>query len=138
MFVLFLLYQYYVKVGCTDGTSQSISVNIYKDNTCETRDTVNGSDDANIDASDLQLPFKQCQQCVNWVDRNDDNVDDQYYENREMNAPLCSNVWAYKETCNRKCQKMGLERRDGWNTSDKILLSILGVFGTFLWFLECT
>lgn len=47
--------EYYVQVGCTDGTSQSISVNIYTDNTCETRSEVNGYDDSNIDVSDIQV-----------------------------------------------------------------------------------
>jgi hypothetical protein len=47
--------EYYVMLGCTDGTSQSISVNIYTDNTCETRSTVDGYDDANIDVSDIQV-----------------------------------------------------------------------------------
>ena len=47
--------EYYVMLGCTDGTSQSISVNIYTDNTCETRSTVNGYDDSNIDVSDIQV-----------------------------------------------------------------------------------
>ena len=45
----------YVQLGCTDGTSQSISVNIYSDNTCETRDISNGFDDSTIDVSDIQV-----------------------------------------------------------------------------------
>lgn len=45
----------YVQLGCTDGTSQSISVNIYSDNTCETRDLSNGFDDSTIDVSDIQV-----------------------------------------------------------------------------------
>jgi len=123
--------EYFTQLGCTDGTSQSLSVNLYSDNTCTTRDIVDGYDDSNIDVSDLQIPFKQCQACVNWVDVDDDNIDDQFYENRGMNAPLCSTTWQYKEECNRKCQKTGLEKaiRDGWNTSDKILLAILSLFG---------
>ena len=62
---------------------------------------------------------------------NDDAVDDQYFENRAMNAPLCSTVWQYKSECNRKCQKTGMGRKmlEGWNTSDKILLGILALFG---------
>jgi hypothetical protein len=48
-----------------------------------------------------------------------------------MNAPLCSAVWQDREGCDRKCQKTGLERKEknGWNTSDKLLLSILSIFG---------
>ena len=66
-----------------------------------------------------------------WVDKNDDQIDDQFYENRQTQAPLCSNAWAYKQECNRKCQRTGLEPRekDGWTTPDKILLGILAVFG---------
>lgn len=66
-----------------------------------------------------------------WTDMNDDAIDDKYYENREQSAPLCSTAWDYKETCNRKCQRTGLEKsmREGWNTSDKILLGILTLFG---------
>jgi hypothetical protein len=61
----------------------------------------------------------------------DDKIDDMFYENRQINAPLCSTAWKYKETCNRKCQRTGLEPREkeGWNTSDKILLAILTLFG---------
>lgn len=122
---------YYLKMGCTDGTSQGLSVNIYSDNTCTTRSKVNGYDDANIDVSEIQIPFKQCQACVNWIDKNDDEVDDMFYENRQTEAPLCSTAWAYKSDCNRKCQRTGLEpkAKDGWNTPDKILLAILAVFG---------
>jgi hypothetical protein len=49
--------KYFVQLGCTDGTSQSISVNIYADNTCETRDFENGLDDSNIDVSDIQVGY---------------------------------------------------------------------------------
>ena len=47
--------EYYVQLGCTDGTSQSLSVNIYQDNTCETRSVVDGYDDSNIDVSEIQV-----------------------------------------------------------------------------------
>ena len=47
--------QYWLQMGCTDGTSQSISVNIYTDNTCTTRSEVDGYDDANIDVSEIQV-----------------------------------------------------------------------------------
>jgi hypothetical protein len=57
-----------------------------------------------------------------------------FYENRQTYAPLCSTAWTYKETCGRKCQHTGLEGsvKEGWNTSDKILLAILGAFGTLM------
>jgi len=123
---------YYVQVGCTDGTSQSLAVNIYKDETCETPwDDELGSDDASFDISDIQVPFKQCKACVIWIDKDDDQVDDQYFENKKTQAPLCSGIWSQKEVCDRKCQKMGFENKAnvGWNTSDKVLLSILTLFG---------
>jgi hypothetical protein len=66
-----------------------------------------------------------------WIDQSDDAVDDMFYENRQTEAPLCSTAWNYKQTCNRKCQRTGLERKekDGWSTPDKILLAILSIFG---------
>ena len=66
-----------------------------------------------------------------WVDKNDDEIDDMFYENRQTNAPLCSTAWNYKQTCNKKCQKIGVEakEKEGWNTPDKILLAILAIFG---------
>lgn len=124
--------EYWVQIGCSDDTSLSIAVNIYSDNTCTTRSRVEGGyDDANIDISEIQLPFKRCQSCVMWVDKNDDEIDDMFYENRKTNAPLCSTAWNYKQTCNRKCLHMGLETetRDGWSAPDKILLTILALFG---------
>jgi len=123
--------EYWLQIGCSDGNNLSISVNIYSDNTCTTRSVVDGYDDANIDVSEIQLPFKHCQSCVMWVDKNDDEIDDMFYENRKTNAPLCSTAWSYKQTCGRKCLKTGLEpkTKDGWNTPDKVLLAILAVFG---------
>lgn len=123
--------EYWLQIGCSDGNNLSISVNIYSDNTCTTRSVVDGYDDANIDVSEIQLPFKHCQSCVMWVDKNDDEIDDMFYENRKTNAPLCSTAWSYKQSCGRKCLKTGLEpkTKDGWNTPDKVLLAILAVFG---------
>jgi hypothetical protein len=61
-------------------------------------------------------------------------VDDAFYENRATYAPLCSTAWTYKATCGRKCQHTGVEKkdRDTWNTSDKVLLAILGAFGALM------
>ena len=49
--------EYWLQMGCSDGTSQKLAVNIYSDNTCTTRSTVNGYDDANIDVSEIQVGF---------------------------------------------------------------------------------
>ena len=124
----------YLQIGCADDNPLSIAVNIYEDNTCTTRSQLDGNygyDDANIDVSEIQLPFKHCQSCVMWVDKNDDEIDDMFYENRKTNAPLCSTAWSYKQVCDRKCLRTGLESktREGWNTPDKVLLAILSIFG---------
>jgi len=47
--------QYYFQVGCADGTSQALAVNIYEDNACTTRSVVDGFDDSNIDVSSIQV-----------------------------------------------------------------------------------
>jgi len=122
----------WLQIGCSDDDALSIAVNLYEDNTCTTRVTTNdGYDDTNIDVSEINLPFKHCQSCVMWVDKNDDEIDDMFYENRKTNAPLCSTAWNYKQSCDRKCLRTGLESesREGWNTPDRVLLAILGVFG---------
>jgi hypothetical protein len=45
----------YFQVGCSDGTSQSLSINIYTDNTCTTRFLEDGYDDSAVDASEIQV-----------------------------------------------------------------------------------
>ena len=47
--------EYWLQLGCADGTSQALSVNIYSDNTCTTRSSVDGYDDSNIDTSELEV-----------------------------------------------------------------------------------
>ncbi|CAJ1929109.1 unnamed protein product [Cylindrotheca closterium] len=125
--------EYWLQIGCSDTDRHSIAVNIYTDNTCTKRSTVDGLDDANIDVSEIQIPFKKCQACVMWVDKSDDQIDDMFFENRQTNAPLCSTSWNYKKTCNRRCRNIGQDR-DGWSTPDKILLTILGLFGAGMLF----
>lgn len=49
--------EYWVQVGCADDSSQSLAVNIYSDNTCTTRSSVDGYDDSNIDVSEIQVGF---------------------------------------------------------------------------------
>jgi len=120
--------EYWLQMGCSDASTHGIAVNIYTDNTCTKRSTVDGFDDANIDVSEIQIPFQKCQACVMWVDISDDQIDDMFFENRQTNAPLCSTSWNYKKVCNRRCRSIGLEK-DGWSTPDKILLTILAFFG---------
>lgn len=121
---------YYVMLGCSDSSPLQLAVNIYTDADCTERSVVDGYDDSNIQV-DINLNFKKCLSCVPWSDKNDDEIDDAYYENKQQNAPLCSTVWDARETCNSKCQLISMEKKskDGWNKADKILLSILSVFG---------
>ena len=44
---------------------------------------------------------------------NDDEVDDRYYENKQINAPLCSQVWSLKEKCGMKCKRLSKEKGSG-------------------------
>uniref|UniRef100_A0A7S0BWR1 Uncharacterized protein n=1 Tax=Proboscia inermis TaxID=420281 RepID=A0A7S0BWR1_9STRA len=126
--------QFYSQLGCSDTSTAELAVNIYTDNTCETKADSNGYDDANVDVSDIAPPFQKCVGCVVWFDKNDDEIDDQYYDNHRTDSPLCSSAWAYKETCDKKCQRVGMEAvtREGWNSSDKVLLGILGIFAVGL------
>jgi len=128
---------YYVQIGCTDGTSQSLSINLYKDSTCTTHDrNEDGFDDTTLDVSGLVPPFGQCTSCVHFVDKNEDDVDDGYFDNRMKNAPLCEGVWEYKQKCGGKCKRMGNVKKSGWNSSDKMLLSVLFFFsGIMSWFI---
>ena len=99
---------------------------MYGNNQCTTRST----DKVTVEVLS-SVSFNTCTHCVHWMDKNDDEIDDQYYVNKQTNAPLCSAMWAYKEECNGKCQLMGKEsvEREGWNKADKVLLSILSLFG---------
>jgi hypothetical protein len=122
---------YYLQLGCNDDSSSMLAVNIYSDAQCTTPSVVNGYDDANVQI-DFSITFNKCMPCVIWADKNDDQIDDQYFENKQMNAPLCSAMWEYKQTCNDKCQLLAKDSngaREGWNKADKVLLSILSLFG---------
>lgn len=131
---------YYLQLGCDESTTQKIALNLYRDETCETRissDDNDVVDMSEIDVSGVQLPFKQCHSCVVWMDRDDDDaIDDQYYEKRRRYPPLCSQVWKNKETCGKTCQRTNMEPiiREGWNKSDKVLLTVLGIFSCLMVF----
>ena len=46
----------YLQLGCEDDTTRAIAVNVYSDNTCETRaPNNNGIDDANMDVTDIEV-----------------------------------------------------------------------------------
>ncbi|KAL7538252.1 hypothetical protein ACHAXR_008404 [Thalassiosira sp. AJA248-18] len=121
---------YYLQLGCSDDSNTQLAVNIYSDAQCTVSSVVDGYDDSNL-ALDFSVSFNKCTPCVHWMDKNDDEVDDGYYYNKQTNAPLCSSMWDYKEECNGKCQMMGQEilQREGWNKADKVLLSFLSLFG---------
>ena len=124
---------YYVQLGCSDYDPTTLAVNIYSDAQCTEHSHVDGYDDANLSV-DISVSFGKCTPCVVWFDKNADDIDDQYYVNKQMNSPLCSAMWEYKETCDRGCQKMGnlaSSWGDGWNKADKVLLSILSLFGEY-------
>ena len=63
-------------------------------------------------------------------------VDDGFFENHMTDAPMCSTAWESKKTCDRKCQRIGVEKNrageQGWNASDNMLLIILIAFGLIL------
>lgn len=124
---------FYLQLGCADGNSQKLAVNIYTDNVCTNRSVVDGMDDANIDVSAIQPTFKRCAMCVNWYDH-ENEVDDGYYFSRMLHAPLCSTAWKYKETCDTKCQRLAMEKKQksGWSASDNVLLAILIAFGLIM------
>jgi len=122
-------YQYYYQVGCSDSNPLALAVNIYEDDTCTTLSDKDGYNDANLQI-DITLPFQKCTPCVIWMDKNDDEVDDQYYVNKQTYAPLCMNAWRYKEDCNGSCKrKTAYAEREGWNKADQVLLTILSLFG---------
>lgn len=125
--------QHYLQVGCSDTNPLALAVNIYEDDQCTTSiSSSSTNNDANIEI-DITLPFQKCTPCVIWMDKNDDEVDDQYYVNKQLNAPLCSTAWEYKEDCNGRCQKKTQYTvREGWNKADQVLLTILSLFGEFL------
>ncbi len=122
---------YYLQLGCSDTSSTTLAVNIYSDDQCTTASVVDGYDDSNLQV-DFSINFNKCTPCVIWMDKNDDQIDDQYYVNKQTSAPLCSSMWENKQTCNDNCQLMAKENggaREGWNQADKVLLTILSLFG---------
>lgn len=126
-------YQYYYQVGCSDSNPLALAVNIYEDDTCTTLSDKDGYNDANMQI-DITLPFQKCTPCVIWMDKNDDEVDDQYYVNKQTYAPLCMNAWRYKEDCNGSCKrKTAYAEREGWNKADQVLLTILSLFGEYIY-----
>lgn len=80
-----------------------------------------------------QLPWKKCKACVNWYNMEDDQFDDYFFEQHQMQAPMCSTAWSYKQTCGSKCRKIGLqEEKEGWSTPDKFMLVVLVLFATVM------
>lgn len=66
----------------------------------------------------------------------DDQFDDYFFEQHQMQAPMCATAWTYKAKCNRKCRTVGLQNEiEGWNTPDTIMLIILVFFAALMGFL---
>jgi hypothetical protein len=122
---------YYMQVGCNPNSPVGLSVNVYSDEACSS--PVSSSIDTSSVPNDLSLNYKKCTPCVIWMDKNDDEIDDGYYENKQQNAPLCNAAWNYKAICDGKCQAMAREQkvREGWNKADKVLLTVLSLFGEY-------
>ena len=123
---------YYLQVGCNAQNPLGLSLNVYDDEYCT--NPVSSVDASSSIANDLSLNYKKCTPCVMWMDKNDDETDDGYYEKKQKNAPLCNAAWSYKSVCNGKCQAMAREQkvREGWNKADKVLLTVLSLFGEWL------
>ena len=63
----------------------------------------------------------------------DDQFDDEFFEQHQMQAPMCSTAWAYKQNCGRKCRHVGLQNEmEGWNTPDKFMLVVLVFFAALM------
>jgi len=123
---------YYLQLGCDGEDASGLGYNIYADEYCTEQTSVYGYDAGADLAADFSIGFGKCTPCVIWMDKNDDEIDDQYYVNKQTTAPLCSAMWTYKEECSGSCQMTGREAAsagDGWNKADKVLLSILSLFG---------
>ena len=120
---------YYLQVGCHSQHSFGLSLNVYEDEYCT--NPVSSVDASSSIANDLSLNYKKCTPCVMWMDKNDDETDDGYYEKKQKNAPLCNAAWSYKSVCDGKCQAMVRNQkvREGWNKADKVLLTVLSLFG---------
>jgi hypothetical protein len=118
---------YYLQLGCNAKSPSGMAVNVFNDASCTSPVSIDTSSLPN----DLYLNYKKCTPCVIWMDKNDDEIDDGYYENKQKNAPLCNAAWSYKQTCDGKCQAMAREQkvREGWNKADKVLLTVLSLFG---------
>ena len=120
----------YLQLGCSgdDGASR-LAVTAYKDAACTERDDNIDADDL---PGDLSVSFRKCTPCVHWMDKNDDEIDDQYYELKQTTAPFCSAMWMYREECSGQCLVMAQETGEsgeGWNKADKVLLTFLSLFG---------
>lgn len=55
-------------------------------------------------------------------------MDDQFFEQRQQEAPLCQTAWTYKQTCDRNCQHIGAVK-DSWTVSEQIILALMASFG---------
>jgi len=111
---------YYAQLSCTDSDTQLLSLQLYSDRTCETpmldevayieRDRL-----FDLDFMDVQIPFAKCISCVIFVDTNEDDVDDLYFERKKKIAPLCSKIWRDKSVCDQRCHGQLGNTDSAWN-----------------------
>lgn len=125
---------YYAQLGCDEGNKQKLAVKLYSDYGCSIPHTDLTSDEVDIDISDLpSIPFKGCQACDSAITDDDQyNNYQQQNDDDDANAPMCSTLWASRAQCDQECQRVGhigFEIYNGWNTADKVLLTVLGLFG---------
>ena len=64
-------------MGCHLDGGQRLAANIFRDDACTER--ASDADSGALDAT-LSVPFQKCTPCVHWMDKNDDEIDDQYYK----------------------------------------------------------
>jgi len=127
---------YYAELGCDEGNKQKLAVKLYSDYGCTIPHTDLTTDEVGIDISDLpSIPFKKCQACDSAI--TDDDQYNNYQQQEEnddddANAPMCSTLWESRAQCDQECQRVGhigFEIYTGWTTADKVLLTVLGLFG---------
>lgn len=126
--------EYYAQLGCDDSNKQKLAVKLYSDYGCSIPHTDWTTEDLNIDISDLpSISFKGCQACDSAI-TDDDQYNNYQQQNNDddANAPMCATLWESRVQCDEECQKVGhigFEIYSGWNTADKVLMTVLALFG---------
>ena len=127
---------YYAQLGCDESNKQKLAVKLYSDYGCSIPHTDLTSDEVDIDISDLpSIHFKGCQACDSAIADDDQyNNYQQQNDDDDANAPMCSTLWETRTECDQECLKVGhigieIYMYNGWSTADKVLLTVLSLFG---------